>query len=201
MGLPDQPSGVGSPGKVLCYIHTQIPEARNHFHSYSSDVQGRRRAPVSSEVHHHLLGLHIDAEVVSSAPLHQVFHLLSVFRLIIVGDASHYCCVIRKLHYMAARVSRRAVICQQSEQEGAQHTALWRASAEGDGGGDGVVDPDSLRSIGQEIQNPVPSVGLSPREESFCTRVCGMMVLKAEEKSRKSRRTLEFLLSKWVRAV
>ncbi len=88
-----------------------------------------------------------------------------------------------------------------SEQEGAQHTALWRASAEGDGGGDGVVDPDSLRSIGQEIQNPVPSVGLSPREESFCTRVCGMMVLKAEEKSRKSRRTLEFLLSKWVRAV
>ncbi len=156
MGLPNQPSGVGSPGKVLCYIHTQIPEARNHFHSYSSDVQGRRRAPVSSEVHHHLLGLlHIDAEVVPSAPLHQVFHLLSVFRLIIVSDASHYCCVIRKLHYMAARVSRRAVIRQQSEQEGAQHTALWRASAEGDGGGDGVVDPDSLRSIGQEIQNPV----------------------------------------------
>ncbi len=157
MGLPNQPSGVGSPGKVLCYIHTQIPEARNHFHSYSSDVQGRRRAPVSSEVHHHLLGLlHIDAEVVPSAPLHQVFHLLSVFRLIIVSDASHYCCVIRKLHYMAARVSRRAVIRQQSEQERAQHTALWRASAEGDGGGDGVVDPDSLRSIGQEIQNPVP---------------------------------------------
>ncbi len=46
-----------------------------------------------------------------------------------------------------------------------------------------------------------PSVGLRPREESFYTRVCGMMVLKAEEKSRKSRRTLEFLLSKWVRAV
>ncbi len=157
VGLPNQLSGVGSPGKVLCYIHTQIPEARNHFHSYSSDVQGRRRAPVSSEVHHHLLGLlHIDAEVVPSAPLHQVFHLLSVFRLIIVSDASHYCCVIRKLHYMAARVSRRAVIRQQSEQEGAQHTALWRSSAEGDGGGDGVVDPDSLRSIGQKIQNPVP---------------------------------------------
>ncbi len=50
---------------------------------------------------------------------------------------------------MAARVSRRAVIRQQSEQEGAQHTALWRASAEGEGGGDGVVDPDSLRSIVQ----------------------------------------------------
>ncbi len=52
--------------------------------------------------------------------------------------------------------SRRAVIHQQSEQEGAQHTALWRASAEGDGGGDGVVDPDSLRSISQEVQDPVP---------------------------------------------
>ncbi len=54
VGLPNQPGGVGSPGKVLCYIHTQIPETRNHFHNYSSDVQGRRRAPVSSEVHHHL---------------------------------------------------------------------------------------------------------------------------------------------------
>ncbi len=106
VGLPNQPGGVGSPAKVLCYIHTQIPEARNHFHSYSSDVQGRRRAPVSSKVHCHLLGLlHIDAEVVPSAPLHQVFHHhLSVFRLIIVSDASHYCCVIHKLHYMVARV-------------------------------------------------------------------------------------------------
>ncbi len=160
VGLPNQPGSVGAPGEILGYIHTQVPEARDHFHSYSSDVQGRKRAPVPSEVHHHLLGLlYIDAEVVTSAPLHQMFHLLSVFRLIIVNDASHYCCVVRKLHYMAAGVSRRAVIRQQSEQEGAQHTALWWASAEGDGGGDGIVDPDSLRSISQEVQDPVPQCG------------------------------------------
>ncbi len=84
---------------------------------------------------------------------------LKIQLFIFISDASHYCCVVRKLHYMAARVSRRAVIHQQSEQEGAQHTALWRASAEGDGGGDGVVDPDSLRSISQEVQDPVPQCG------------------------------------------
>jgi len=133
-----------------------------------------------SEIHHHLLGLlHIDAEVAFSAPLHQVFHLLSAFGHIIVRDASHYCCVIRKLHNMTVGVC---------EQEGAQHTALGRASTEGDGGGDGVVDPNSLRSVGQEVQDPVPQCG-THREESFCTKVRGMMVLKAEEKSRKSRRT------------
>lgn len=42
---------------------------------------------------------------------------------------------------------------------------------------------------------------LSLREENFCTRVCGLMVLKVEERSRKSRWTYEFLLSRWVRAV
>ncbi|XP_037537977.1 sterol carrier protein 2 [Nematolebias whitei] len=40
--------------------------------------------------------------------------------------------------------------------KGAQHAALGQASAEGDGGGDNVVDPDSLRSVVQEVQNPVP---------------------------------------------
>ncbi|MEQ2198918.1 hypothetical protein XENOCAPTIV_020896, partial [Xenoophorus captivus] len=112
-----------------------------------------------------------------------------VFGLLIICDSFHYCFVVCKLHNMTAGMSHKAVIRQQSEQEGAQHVALGRASAEGDGGGNSVVDPDSLRSVGQESTTQFPSVGLSPRDESFGTRVCGMMVLKAEEKSRKSRQT------------
>lgn len=34
-----------------------------------------------------------------------------------------------------------------------------------------------------------PRVGLGSSEESFCTRLSGMMVLKAQEKSGKNRRT------------
>ena len=51
------------------------------------------------------------------------------------------------------------------------------------------MDPDSLGSVGQKSRTKFPTVGLSPNEESFCTRVCGMMVLKAQEKSMKSRQT------------
>lgn len=50
------------------------------------------------------------------------------------------------VYYVTAGVSRRAFVRQQIEQEGAQHIALWRASAEGAGGGDGVEDPDDHRS-------------------------------------------------------
>ena len=159
VGLPDQAGIVGTPSEVIGYMHNQVPEAGDYFHSCSSDVQGRERVLVPSEIHHHLLGLLHIAEVVFSAPLHQVLYLLSVFGLIIVRDASEYCCVVCELHYMTAGVSRRAVLRQQSEQEGAQHTALGRASAEDDGAGDDVVDPDSLRSVGQQVQDPVPQYG------------------------------------------
>lgn len=48
------------------------------------------------------VGLHIDAEVVIPAPVLQTFHLQPVVRLIIVGDADNYSCVICKLHYLTA---------------------------------------------------------------------------------------------------
>ncbi|MED6234126.1 hypothetical protein ATANTOWER_022705 [Ataeniobius toweri] len=83
--LPDQTGSVGTPGKVIGYVHTQVPEAGDHVHSCSSDVQERESVLVPSEIHHHLLSvLYVDAEVVFSAPLDQVFHLLSVFGLIII---------------------------------------------------------------------------------------------------------------------
>jgi len=76
-----------------------------------------------SEVHDHLLGLlRVDAEVVFSAPTLQVFHLLPVVGLVVVSDASNYSFVIRKLYDKTARMSRFAVVCEQSEQKGTQHT-------------------------------------------------------------------------------
>lgn len=42
------------------------------------------------------------------------------------------------------------------KRRGARHTALRGASAEGDGGGDCVVNPAILLSGGQEVQNVVP---------------------------------------------
>ena len=60
MGLTDQVESVGTPGEVTGYIHTQVPEAGDHFHSCSSDVQWRERALVPSEIHHLLGLLHID---------------------------------------------------------------------------------------------------------------------------------------------
>ena len=46
------------------------------------------------------------------------------------------------------------------EEEGAQHTALWDASVQGEGGGGAIVDPNSLRSVDQEVQNPAAERGV-----------------------------------------
>lgn len=53
----------------------------------------------------------------------------------------------------------RAIVCQQTKEDGAQYAALWEASAEGNGGGVGVVDPVILRSVGQEVNDPASQCG------------------------------------------
>ncbi|KAI3372609.1 hypothetical protein L3Q82_023086 [Scortum barcoo] len=69
-------------GEVVRDVYAQVPEAGDHFHRSPSDVQGRGEVSAPSEVHDHLLGLlHVDAEVVLSAPTLQVFHLLPVVGL------------------------------------------------------------------------------------------------------------------------
>lgn len=42
---------------------------------------------------------------------------------------------------------------------GAQHTALWQATAEGDGGEGGVLDLDGLRYVCQEVQDLLSKCG------------------------------------------
>lgn len=74
---------------------------------------------------------------------------------------------------MAAGVSRQAVIYQQSGQRGSQHTVLGRASAGGDGGGDGVVNPDSEWLVGQEVQDPVLQSGSQSKQGELLPQSVG----------------------------
>lgn len=69
-------------------------------------VQGRREVSAPPEVHSHLLGLfQVDAEVFISAPTLQLFHLLPVVGLVLLGNESNHSCVIRERHHQTARVS------------------------------------------------------------------------------------------------
>ncbi|KAI3371066.1 hypothetical protein L3Q82_023708 [Scortum barcoo] len=97
--------------EVVRDVYAQVPEAGDHFHGSPSDVQGRGEVSAPSEVHDHLLGLlHVDKEVVLSAPTLQLFHLLPVVGLVVVSDPSHHSCVIRE----TSRIRQLGCIAEQS---------------------------------------------------------------------------------------
>ncbi len=48
------------------------------------------------------------------------------------------------------------------------------------------MDSNSLSSICKKSNTQLHNAGLSPSASNLCTSVCGMIVLKAELKSRKS---------------
>ncbi len=79
----------------------------------------------SPEVNDNLLRLlHIQREIVVTAPPGQAAHLAPVVCLISVADETHHSRVIRKFNEAVGVVCRCAVVGQQSEEEGAQHTSL-----------------------------------------------------------------------------
>lgn len=59
-------------------------------------------------------------------------HFLSVSQFGVFINEAHNCSVIRILDDMVGDVIRRAVICHQGEQQGAQNAALWATSVQGD---------------------------------------------------------------------
>lgn len=52
--------------------------------------------------------------------------------MIMVLHESNYCCVTSKLDYVIRRVG---VMTEEGVEKGAQHTALWYSSTDGEGGG------------------------------------------------------------------
>ncbi len=66
-------------------------------------------------------------------PFSQGTHLLSVGRLIVVGDQAYHCCVIRKFDDDIGAVCCCTVVCVQGVQEWAEDATLRCTSVEGQG--------------------------------------------------------------------
>ena len=79
-------------------MHTQEFGAAHSLHSHPVDGQWGVLGVRSPEVDNNLLGfLHIESEIVVSAPRGQLAHLVPVAGLIIFVDETHHSCVVRKL--------------------------------------------------------------------------------------------------------
>ncbi len=66
-------------------------------------------------------------------PFSQGTHLLSVGRLIVVGDQAYHCCVIGKFDDDVRAVCGCTVVCVQGLLEWAKDAALWSTSVEDQG--------------------------------------------------------------------
>ncbi len=82
-------------------------------------------------------------------------HLLSVGRLIVVGDQAYHRCVIGKFDDDVRAVCGCTVVCVQGVQEWAEDAALRSTSVENQGRGGVVAHSDHLTFACQEVQDPV----------------------------------------------
>ncbi len=88
---------VSGPCKILGDVNAEELKAVYPFHRCLIDGDGCVLSALSPEIHHQLLGLvDVEGEVVLLTPFSQGTHLLSVGRLIVVGDQAYHRCVISK---------------------------------------------------------------------------------------------------------
>ena len=121
-------------------MHPQEFGAAHSLHSSTIDGQWWVFSVAFPEVNHNLLCFaDIQQEVVVSAPRGQKVDLLPVVGLIVLGDETHQSCVVRKLHHVIGAVGCCAVVSQQGEEQGTEHTALRGPCAECDAARDVVV--------------------------------------------------------------
>ena len=113
----DQCRSVHRPGEVVCDVHSQ--EAADHLHSRVVDGNGA------------WLGCFFLKSL----------HLLPVSQVVVIPNEAHHCCVVYKLHNVVGGSPWDAVVSHQSEQQGAQDTALRGACAEGDDTGGILTEP------------------------------------------------------------
>lgn len=94
-------------------MHTQELGAAHSLHSRTIDGQRSMLSVRSPEVNNNLLCLlHIQREIVVSAPLARAANLAPVVCLISVANETHHSCVIRKLNEKIGAVYRSAVVGQ-----------------------------------------------------------------------------------------
>ena len=104
----------------------------------------------------------IQLEVVVSAPRGQKVDLLPVVGLIVSR-------IVRKLHHVIGAVGWCAVVSQQGEEQGTEHTALWGPCAECDAARGVVADSYCLWHwpLTEEVQNPIAKGGVEPQLVQF----------------------------------
>ena len=132
-------------------------------------------------VHDQLFCLtHIEGEVVVLAPHGQVFGLLPIGRLIVVGDQAYHCCVASKLNNGVGVVFGHAVMGEQVVQEGTKYTPLRGPSVEEQHGRCVVAYPHHLGAACQKSRIQLQREVFSPRVLSLVMSFVGTMVLNAE---------------------
>ena len=100
-------------------MDTKELETLDPLHYSPVDVNGGLLGPPFPVVHDQLLCLaHIEGEVVVLAPHSQLFDLLRIGCLIVVGDQAYHCCVVSKLNDGVKVLFGHAVVGEQGIQEG-----------------------------------------------------------------------------------
>ncbi len=116
---------VSRPCEILGDVNAEELKAVYPLHRCLVDGDGCVFSALSPEIHHQLLGLvDVEWEVVLLAPFSQGTHLLSVGRLIVVGDQAYHRCVIGKFDDDVGAVCSCTVVCVQAVQEWAEDAAL-----------------------------------------------------------------------------
>ena len=93
--------------------------------------------------------------MVLTAPLDQLFHLLSVSRLFTILDQTNDGGVICKLQEFYGQVIGGAVISVEGAEQRGEDTPLWGASADGPGFGRDAPQSDMLLPVNQEADDPL----------------------------------------------
>lgn len=134
LGLLDHHIGVSCPLEILRDVGPQDFK-RGDSHTGVIDVQCGRGVIALPVVHDQLLNfVDVRQQVFFSTPLCQPLHLISVGGLIAISYESHQGGVICEFSYCVGVIGGGAVIGVYGVEEWAQHTALWGASAEHEGG-------------------------------------------------------------------
>ena len=121
----------------------------------SSGVMGPGLAPPPEDDNDLLGFIDVQGHVVGFAPIHQMFHLLSVGHAAVLKDEAHNCCVICKLHNVVSSGPGTAVMGHQGEQQCTQDAVLRGAGAQGEDTVGVVAYPHRLVSVGEEVRQPV----------------------------------------------
>ncbi len=149
------------PGTWCCSLSPRSHHWWSEEHAESALSWSQQQSPSS---------LHIQREIVVTAPPSQAAHLAPVVCLISVADETHHSRVIHKFNEEVGVVWRWCSrgSAHSSEEEGAQHTSLggplcsvwwcWMCF---------TADPYCLRSPGQKVQQLVAQRRIEPQLDQF----------------------------------